>query len=256
MLVLALDSANRTASAALWRTAQGHGNERIAASGVLLGCGALNTDEYKADHLVSVVSRLLEDHRLSYQHLDLLAVNRGPGSFTGVRSAVALARGLALAAALPVLGVTSMAAIAASIPADDDGGRSLMVVQDARRNEVYAQPFDGGRRPIDEVRSLPPEEVADIVATGSWRLAGSGGSLVRAHLDDRDDIAMVAGATLDAAAVARAAVRRLAAGEAPTTGFALHPLYIRPPDARPPAPLVAVAMPGGTAAGRLAGADG
>ncbi len=74
----------------------------------------------------------------------MIAVNHGPGSFTGLRSAVAAARGLALAAGLPVLAVGSLEALAAAVPSYASG--TLVAAMDARRGQVYAQAFDH-RRP-------------------------------------------------------------------------------------------------------------
>jgi tRNA threonylcarbamoyladenosine biosynthesis protein TsaB len=62
-----------------------------------------------------------------------MAVGTGPGNFTGVRIAVAAARGLALAAGRPAVGVTRLEALAHGLP------RPLTVIEDARRGEAYVQ---------------------------------------------------------------------------------------------------------------------
>lgn len=235
MLGLALDSAGQQASAAIWTGA-------ASTSFALLDDRELPPDEGKADQLILVVEQLLETTGLKYQDLDVIAVNRGPGSFTGIRSAVALGRGLALATGCPVIGVTTHEALAATFgPVDDASLRRRprrLIVQDARRGQVYSQCFDANLKPIDELRVETPEVAAECLRDGQWLLFGSGASLVQECLDDAADVTSVDDACLDARAVAMAAAARLSGGEAPIPGFDLTPLYIRPPDAVRPKPLV------------------
>ncbi len=236
MLGLAIDSANQTASAALWRSSDDSA-ETAACHCTIIGDGYLSSDEGKADQLINLIERLLAEQSWGYTDLDLIAVNRGPGSFTGIRSAVALARGLALATELPVLGVTSNQAVAARLgPGDDDG--PLLVALDARRGEVYAQTFAAGGRPLSEIEAKSPHAVIADLGSGYWRLAGSGAHLVEAALADESRSRQIETPPLDAAAVAHAAAARLADGETPDRGVALRPLYVRAPDAIPPAPLI------------------
>ena len=111
---------------------------------------------------------------------------------------------------------------------------------DARRGEVYVQRFAAGPTPrpgrLGAPCAMPPQEVAGLLAAeppaGPLRLVGSGAHLVQAHLPA--GIPAVADRTgADARQVARCAARRLAAGERPLAGFAVSPLYLRAPDARP-----------------------
>jgi tRNA threonylcarbamoyladenosine biosynthesis protein TsaB len=200
----------------------------------------------KADQLILAVERLLETTGRGYADLDVIAVNRGPGSFTGVRSAVALGRGLALATGRPVIGVATHEALAASIgPSGNEDAtgsgarpRLLMIAQDARRGQVYVQRFDQDRRPLDEPRAETPEQAAADLEAGRWRLEGSGAALVRAFVDNAADIIMMDEARLDARGVAQAAHVRLMRGEDAALGFELRPLYLRAPDAVRPKPLM------------------
>lgn len=241
MLGLAIDSANRTASAALWSDADcGSDADRGASAGfgslAVLAFEALPPETGKADQLISVIERLLREQALDYRDLDVIAVNRGPGSFTGIRSAVALARGLALAASLPVLGVTSHEALAASLQRSK--GRTTMIALDARRGEVYAQAFTIDGHPLGAIEAKAPARIADDLKTGAWRLAGSGAALVAEELAGNLDVKTLATPLVDAGMVVLAAAIRLAAGDAPAPGFALQPLYVRAPDAVPPTPLI------------------
>jgi tRNA threonylcarbamoyladenosine biosynthesis protein TsaB len=111
---------------------------------------------------------------------------------------------------------------------------------DARRGQVYAQAFLPDMTPVAGPRALDPAAALDDLPAGPVQVVGSGAALVRAAaLDGRAITCEVIQPS--AGAVARRAAARLAAGEAPLQGFALEPLYLRPPDARPPTPLVATA---------------
>jgi tRNA threonylcarbamoyladenosine biosynthesis protein TsaB len=233
MLGLAIESSGRAASAALWRSSDGRADWRSDAS--------LPPEAGKADQLITVVEQLLDDEGLSYDDLDVVAVNRGPGSFTGLRSAVALSRGLALATNLPVLGVTSHEAMAARFFHDhgqEPGNAPVLIALDARRGEVYAQRFSPLGAALSEIEAKPPAIVADELGAGAWRLIGDGAGLINQALDARAKVEMIELSPIDSVAVALAATVRLSAGDAPYSGDKLKPLYIRPPDAVPPAPLV------------------
>jgi tRNA threonylcarbamoyladenosine biosynthesis protein TsaB len=230
VLLLALDNAEAACSVALWDSARAEG-------AALLGHRRLSAARGQADHLVPLIEALLRAAGCDYPALGALAVNRGPGSFTGVRSVVAAARGLALATGLPVLGVTSLEALAAALP---EAREPLVAALDARRGQIYLQQFDHRGRPRSEPAVMTPPEAAATLPPGALRLVGSGAALLRAALPEHR-AAVLESAELDARWVACRAARRLAAGELAQPGPTLRPLYLRPPDARPPLPLVAPA---------------
>ena len=93
-------------------------------------------DKGQAERLIPLAEQLLAEAGLTFADLDAIAVGTGPGNFTGVRIAVAAARGLALSLGIPAIGVTRLEALAHGLP------RPLWVVEDAKRGEVYAQRFD------------------------------------------------------------------------------------------------------------------
>lgn len=251
MLGLAIDSTDRTASAAIWRSnvncgsSVDRGSNRGGWPSVddqtgraqfhVLAEGSLPPEAGKADQLITVIEQLLGDCCIDYADLDVIAVNRGPGSFTGIRSAVAVGRGLALASGLPVFGITTHEALAERI-GGDEAGRTLLIAMDARRGEVYTQTFAADGRPMFEIEAKEPAAVAADLVSGRWRIAGSGAGLVAAAASIEPDF--VETGPVDATAVAIAAASRLSGGGIPGEGFALRPLYIRAPDAVPPSPLV------------------
>ncbi len=153
-------------------------------------------------------------------NLDLIAVTVGPGSFTGIRSAVALAQGLALAAGIPAIGVTVGEAIAESL--SPLAGRSLWVVSPSRRGRVFLE-ADGQCCSV-AVTDLP-------ALAGPAAVAGPAALDVASHLAARGDDVMLTDARHPLGRhIAAVAIRR-AAGALPP--LAAEPLYIDLPEARP-----------------------
>ena len=171
MLLLALDSADATCSAAVWDGAR---PEPGACSGIVAWRPVAARPSSWCP-----CRRPPARPRARLGALDALAVGHGPGSFTGIRSAVAAARGLALAAALPVLGVGTLEALAAAVP---DAEGTLVAAIDARRGQVYAQIFDGHRRALGRARAADPGAGGRRPAGRAARLVGSGAALIRAAL--------------------------------------------------------------------------
>ena len=92
-------------------------------------------DKGQAERLFPMLENLLAEAGVDWADLTGIAVGTGPGNFTGVRIAVAAARGLALSLGIPAVGVTRLEALAHGHP------RPVTVIEDARRGEVYVQRF-------------------------------------------------------------------------------------------------------------------
>ena len=115
-----------------------------ACSAALYDDGAVCDRFFRAerDHtrrLLPMVDEVLAEGEISLSQLDALAVSRGPGSFTGLRIAISCAQGLAFAADLPVVPVSSLAALAAGAVRANPHWRDapVLAVLDARMQEVY-----------------------------------------------------------------------------------------------------------------------
>lgn len=172
---------------------------------------------------------LLAEAGIAKTQIDVIACGRGPGAFTGVRLAVALTQGLALALDRPVVAVSTLAALA--FAANAAPGEAVLAAIDARMGEVYLAAFE---REPEDVRLLESEHLLRPVAASPdpsrrWIGVGTGfdaeqGAL-RAALGST--VARVDAAALPhAAAVARLAVQAYARGEivAPER---LEPAYLR-----------------------------
>lgn len=157
-----------------------------------------------------------------FEALDRIGVTVGPGSFTGLRVGLAFAQGLGASLDIPVVGVSTLAALAHS--ADAGLGRTVALV-DARRGQVYAQTFhDGG--PEGPPQALSLDTALAMLAASTEpapRLAGSGAPLLSDEAATPDPIVNPTPQALAALTIAADPV------EAPPT-----PLYLRAPDAIPP----------------------
>ena len=116
-----------------------------AMAGVALGDGErivvetnLSLDRRLSTRLLAVIDGLLTEAGMSVTGLDGIGVACGPGSFTGVRIGMATVKGMALAADLPVAGISSLALLAANVPF---ARRQVCALMDARKKEVYAGLF-------------------------------------------------------------------------------------------------------------------
>jgi tRNA threonylcarbamoyladenosine biosynthesis protein TsaB len=124
-----------------------------------------------------MMDALLRDAGLGPADLDAIAFARGPGSFTGVRIATAIAQGAAFGAGLPLVPVSSLQALAAGVAREAGEPAQVLVALDARMNEVYWGGYRGapGEAPIAEVPDTvcAPASVP-LPGPGTWYAAGSG----------------------------------------------------------------------------------
>lgn len=169
---------------------------------------------------------LLAEAGLAKSQLDAIAVGRGPGAFTGVRLAVALAQGIALALDRPVLPVSTLAALAAGAT-----GERIVAAIDARMGEIYLGVFerrDGRLLALaDEVVVRP--DLAALPAGEGWQGVGTGFDAAAGALRDRLGRALAgadASALPRAGDVARLGALALARGEA-IAPERLEPAYLR-----------------------------
>ena len=186
-----------------------------------------------AELLVPMLGAVLARAGWGMTDPEALAVTIGPGSFTGIRTGLAAARGFALVHHQPVWPVTSLAVRAAMVAERGGaGGLPIAVVLDARRGHLFLQRFDASGMPLDGPMVVTPERAAAQLK-GPHLLIGDGVPAALRHLDAR--AMRFEDAVPDAAAVALAAEAMRRRGEAPVPGTDLLPLYLREPDARPAA---------------------
>lgn len=179
-----------------------------------------------AGHLLPWVDALLAEASLTLSQLDAIAFSRGPGSFTSLRIGVGVAQGLAWGADLPVVPVSSLAALAEALDPRPQGG--VLAAMDARMDEVYAAAFRWSERGLEAIGAeqlLEPGAVQEPV--GDWTAAGNAFErfdVLRGLAASADSVR--ADALPDAAAVARLAEAWLARHE-PLPAEQAQPVYLR-----------------------------
>ena len=183
-----------------------------------------------AELILPMIESLLAEAGVARRQIDGIAVGRGPGAFTGVRLAISVAQGIALGLDVPVVPVSSLAALAQDVP--PQFAMPILAVIDARMGEVYAGAFRRGADGI--VEPIGPESVGsasqlDLPPHADWTVVGSGWSVYRDVLASRMPRMPVwsDGSRLPQAhAVARLAAPLFAAGRAVAPELAL-PVYLR-----------------------------
>jgi len=218
MRVLAIDTALGACSAAVFDT--GHGG--------VMASESLAMDRGHAEAVVPLVARVVKKASLRLSDCDRVVVTTGPGSFTGLRVGIAAARGIALAAALPIVGVSTLWAFAAPLFATDDKLPVLAVI-DARHQHVYMQMFGAGSTALGEPRLAPLAEAVRTAGDTPIRIVGSAARPIAEALikAGRIPAAVVSRAAPDIAWVAQIG------SIVPENAAPPIPLYLRPPDAQP-----------------------
>ncbi len=223
--LLALDTATGACSVAFWHEG-GVSERRMTAM-----------THGHAEALMPMVREAMDAAGASFTDLDAIAVTIGPGAFTGIRIGLAAARGMALAARLPVLGVTTLEAVAHAVPEEERAGRKVLAAIDSRRRDVFAQLFSADLAPEGEPEIGAPEALAARLGVMPVVLVGDGAGLLR------DALAGAGGDYLESDAAPwpdAAHVAAIAAARYPTLGPAAadapppSPLYLRPPEAKVP----------------------
>lgn len=200
-----------------------------------------------AEHLFTLIDKALSEADRRRSDLRLVACDLGPGSFTGVRIAVASAKGIAVGLGLPLAGVVSLEAMAesarAEAPPSDPAEPPLVAVAiDAKKDELYIALYEG------EIALIEPSHLPIRAAAERIQEAARGRPIVsiaetEAFLDfagPPERVARRLTAPPKASWVARIAARRIAAHEAnssapnpPLDPAEVVPLYVRAPDAVP-----------------------
>ena len=223
--LLAIDGAGAACSVAL-----AAGDEIRAARSARLARG-------HSEILMPMIAEVLAEAGIGYREIGCFAVTVGPGSFTGIRTAIAAARGLALALSRPVVGVTTLEAMArAALRVAPGAGADCLVVLDSRRADLYAQRFAPDGAALTGPLAMMPEPLVSLLGAGPLLLAGDSAASVAPLLTARDIEfrGPLGGGVADPAVVAEIAAERWLAP--PAEGLPPpRPLYLRAPDAiKPP----------------------
>ena len=221
IVILALDTALGAASVALlpWGEA------------IPVASESLHLRTGHAEALLPMVDRVVAQVPGGFSAVSRVAVTIGPGSFTGIRIGVAAARALAIACGVPVVGVSTLAVLAA--PVIMAGVRPPIVVAiDARHGSVFLQAFGPAGATLVGPVLMGLAEAARALGPGPLHLVGSGAA---ALAREASNLGIAADADTAHGTPDIGFVARLGALADPATALA-RPLYLKAPDAKAPAP--------------------
>lgn len=227
MNLLAIDTSTASCSVAMFK-----GDH-------LVGEDVFTEGKTHSSHLLPMVHRILLEGGSDISRMDGIAITRGPGTFTGLRIGLSTAKGLATAIQVPVVGVSSLAALAFPFRQLD---RPVVAMIDARRGEIYHAGYRCGN-PVAPTSVGAPETVAAVLPEDAI-LVGSGATLYRHVFESRCPCVRFADPCqhmIRAASVGMLAMKRFNEQDMDAIE-ALIPDYIRKSDAQ-------IQMPGPSAPG-------
>ncbi|MFY8094892.1 MAG: tRNA (adenosine(37)-N6)-threonylcarbamoyltransferase complex dimerization subunit type 1 TsaB [Niveispirillum sp.] len=223
MITLGLDTATSACAVAVWD----------AAAGRTLAVRAEIMQRGLAEKLVPMVQATLADAGIGFADLSRIGVTVGPGTFTGLRVGLAAARGFALAAGCPLVGVTTLEAAAHGLDPDSRQGQTLLAAIESRRDDLFVQPFAADLSPLAEPADVLPLDLPTYAAThlpaGPLLIVGDAAARAAQALGAWNGPVTIVETTgaPEALATARIAASQDMAGIAARIA---DPFYLRPPD--------------------------
>ncbi|AOO84185.1 tRNA (adenosine(37)-N6)-threonylcarbamoyltransferase complex dimerization subunit type 1 TsaB [Bosea vaviloviae] len=162
MRILAIDTALGACSACVLEAGQA---EPLAIEQIAMERG-------HAEALMPLVERVMKAVEGGFASLDRVAVTVGPGSYTGLRVGISAARAIALAAGIPAIGVTTLAATAAPL-IGRESGRVIAAALDAKHGQVWFQALSSQGKPLVSLRQVNHRDAARAIGAGPVSLVGS-----------------------------------------------------------------------------------
>lgn len=210
-----------------------------------MGAGVPGSGNHSAS-LLFLIESALRECNLPFADLTAIGVSIGPGSFTGLRVGLSVAKGLVYGSGVPLFGIRTLEAMAQRVPGQENEA-FICPIMDARKGQVYAALYQRAAHRYsavmtDTLDTLPKvlERVnalvrADCIFLGEVTRAY--GELIQRTMGARAKLTAGEGYPSTASAVARIAEERAKKGD-PEPLRTLAPYYLRPPDAVPPKPRV------------------
>jgi tRNA threonylcarbamoyladenosine biosynthesis protein TsaB len=218
MLILAIDTALDACAAGVLDTD----------AGKMIAQESLPMKRGHAEALMPLIARVMKASGIGFAALDRIAVTTGPGSFTGLRVGLSAARGIALAAGKPAVGVTTLTAYAAPV-VSESGEQPVISAIDARHDHVYFQVVSGNGSALVRPQLASIEEALGASRFGAPYLVGNAAEILK----QRWPAQALAPFKVDAQPAPDIAwVGWLGAAVSPDTAPA-RPYYLRAPDAKP-----------------------
>ena len=230
MLILALDTSMAACSVCVYD----------ADTGLVLGARHEFMDRGQAEALAPMVQEVMGLAGVAFKDLARIAVTTGPGTFTGVRIGLAMARGLGVALTIPMAGINSLAAIACN---ETSGDLPIVVAVDARASEIYFASYDASGHELRAPVIVALTEAHKLMPTHPVKMLGTAADLLlngtQNMRSDAGDLPIAANFVKLAASI-------------PESPVPPEPLYLRPPDVKPQAMKISYSTVGQAAAKLLA----
>lgn len=227
-MLLAIDTSEQTCSAALINA----GDQVISRRSENIGRG-------HAERLLPLINEILDEADSSYNDIKRLAVTTGPGTFTGLRVGLSVARGISLANRVACIGVSGLQVLAAQAQNHTDGmNETIHAVMSGRGGQVFYQAFKGvDDRGVPQSMMLPLNQDADSIAghiqSSPGLIVGSGyGELIEAGFEDV--VGDVVSKNIDPVQLG------LMAWSLSPADFRPEPLYLRDADAKKAVPILPI----------------
>lgn len=227
MIIIALDTTAVTASVALLE------NECVIAS------SSVHNKLTHSEKILPMIDEILKNSGYTIDDVELIAVSKGPGSFTGVRIGIATAKGLAFAKNVPIVGVSALEALAEGFKLLSDADLENAIISpsmDARRNELYNALFSYDGRSLTRItddRPISCEELEEELKGQRKKLFinGDGAEKLFSYLNTRttDIVPIIAPELIlkqNAVSVGKLAYRKFLNGEYEDVNK-IAPLYLR-----------------------------
>ena len=219
--ILALESACAACSVALWHP-DGPPFTRSRAM-----------ERGHTEALMPMAVAVMEESESGFDTIDAVAVTIGPGSFTGIRTGIAAAQGVALACDIPLIGVTTLEAVAHAVLSGGTAGRNgkegrpVLVALETRRADLYIQWFSPSLEPLGDAEAVSIAQIAGSLPDRPFAAAGDGIARLRDAFGDADVIYPAGSGQPDAVDVAALAAARWSEQDAAgaSVGAPLRPLY-------------------------------
>ena len=216
MLILALDTSMAACSVCVFD----------ADKSLVIGANQQFMDRGQAEALAPMVQETIKMAGVGFPDLNRIVVTTGPGTFTGVRIGLAMARGLGVALNIPITGITSLAAIASN---ETETDLPIVVAVDARAGEIYFASFDHFGNEVTAPVVAALIEAHKFMPSHPVRMLGTAADLLLHKMGGHHQVRSDAGDLPIAANFVRLAATM------PAPPLPPEPLYLRVPDVKPQA---------------------
>ena len=200
----------------------------LAKGGECIVSKIITTPRMQSSHLAPMTDELLGECNLTMADCSAVAVSSGPGSYTGLRVGVSMAKGLCFGAGKPLIGVGTLDIIAleAKISLADAAVDYIVPMIDARRMEVYQAVFDGNARRISEIEPMILEgsSYAELMEKGKVLFCGDGCEKFSGITDNKN--ALFCPCVPKADHMAKIAQRKYLAGDFEDVAY-MEPFYLK-----------------------------